>query len=103
MNIDVVALLKKIQTAGVILWIDGEDIRVNGPTSFLTPDIVEILKNHKKEIIQILQHNNGCNACENAEYIDPVGTGCLQRIKGDWEEQWTVLDKLQDCPMGYWN
>jgi hypothetical protein len=103
MNITVISFLKKIQTAGVMLWLDGDDLRVNGPNNILTPDIVEILKNHKKEIIQILQHNNECNACENAEYIDPVGTGCLQRIHGTWEEQWSAADRLEACPRGYWN
>ena len=103
MNIDVVSFIKKIQIAGVMLWIDGEDIRINGPTDILTPDIVEILKNHKNEIIQILEHNDRCTDCEYSEYINPVGTGCLQTIRGDWEEQWMALDKLQGCPMGYWN
>jgi len=103
MNVDVVSFLKKIQTAGVMLWIDGEDIRVNGPTNMLTPDIVEILKNHKKEIIQILQHNEGCIYCENLEYINPLGTGCVQKTKGLWKEQWRAVDKVEDCPMGFSN
>jgi hypothetical protein len=103
MNIDVVSFLNKIQTAGVMLWIDGGDIRVKGPTDILTPDIVEMLKNHKKEIIRILQHNDGCTDCEYAEYINPFGTGCVQRTLGHWKEQWRAVDKLEGCPMGFWN
>ena len=103
MNIDVFSFIKKIQIAGVMLWIDGEDIRINGPTDILTPDIVEILKNHKNKIIEILQHNDGCIDCENLEYINPLGTGCLQRIHETWEEQWSAADRLEACPRGHWN
>ena len=103
MNIDVFSFIKKIQIAGVMLWIDGQDIRINGPTDILTPDIVEILKNHKNEIIQILQHNDRCIDCEYSEYINPIGTGCVNKTQGYWEEQWRAVDKLEDCPMGFWN
>jgi len=103
MKNDLHSFLNKIQKAGVILWVDGSDIRVNGPNNILTPETIEFLKNHKKEIIQILQQNDLCIDCEYAEHINPIGRGCVNKTQGYWEEQWISVDKLDECPMGFWN
>lgn len=95
-------LIKNLSSAGVHLWIDGNLVNYSGPEDVLGNEVLKILKEHKQEIFQVLQHIE-CFDCEHAEYIESIGTGCKHIVAGYYQRQWTALDKLQDCPKGYWN
>ena len=43
---------------GVKLWIEGEQLRCQGPGEVLTPEVLEILKQHKSEFLNLLRKNS---------------------------------------------
>ena len=43
---------------GVKLWIEGEQLRCQGPGEVLTPEVFEILKQHKSEFLNLLRKNS---------------------------------------------
>jgi hypothetical protein len=54
----VVELLNRIDQAGVILSYFAEEDRLNAkPTSALTPGLIEEIRLHKQEIIQIMRED----------------------------------------------
>ncbi len=55
-----------------------------------------------KKIAQKLRPKQ-CLTCDQVENIEHIGIGCKHIVDGYYQRQWTVLDKLQDCPRGYWN
>ncbi|MFB2837774.1 amino acid adenylation domain-containing protein, partial [Floridanema evergladense] len=50
--------LSDISDQGVKLWVEGEQLRVNAPKGFITPEIRELLVKHKAELIPLLQQQN---------------------------------------------
>ncbi|NER93306.1 MAG: amino acid adenylation domain-containing protein [Symploca sp. SIO1B1] len=52
---NVVEFLQNLAFKGVRLWLDGENLRTGGSQEILTPDAITQLKQHKTEILQLLQ------------------------------------------------
>ena len=46
---------------------------------------------------------SACKSCKSNEEIEGIGRGCVHIAKGHYQRQWTALDKLPDCPRGFWN
>ena len=95
-------LLQQLKSNGVDLWVEGNALRYQGPADALTPDIMEILKQMKPTIMQLLQ-NDTCTNCNHHEEIPEHGSGCVHTTKGNYQYQWSQLDTLIICPRGYWN
>ncbi len=51
---DIVALLKTAQQAGLRLWADGDSLQVEGPSSPGVLALIEDLRRHKPEILALL-------------------------------------------------
>ena len=95
-------LIKNLSSAGVHLWIDGNRVNYSGPEDVLGNEVLKTLRKYKQELLHELQHSE-CFDCEHAEDIERIGKGCKHIVEGDYQRQWTLLYKLQDCPRGYWN
>ncbi|WP_293072699.1 amino acid adenylation domain-containing protein, partial [Moorena sp. SIO4A5] len=52
---NLVEFLQNISLKGVKLWCDGEKLRTGGSQEVLTPDVIAQLKQHKTQILQLLQ------------------------------------------------
>ena len=52
---NLVEFLQGISLKGVKLWSEGEKLRTGGSQEVLTPDVIAQLKQHKTEILQLLQ------------------------------------------------
>ncbi|NEO48681.1 MAG: non-ribosomal peptide synthetase, partial [Moorea sp. SIO4A3] len=50
-----VDFLQNLSLKGIRLWSDGEKLKTEGSQEILTPDIISKLKQHKTEILQLLQ------------------------------------------------
>ena len=51
----VAAILEEAKRRGIVLEIDGLDIRYRAPKGRLTPELVEAMRRHKAELLQALQ------------------------------------------------
>ncbi len=54
MPLDIVALLKTAQQAGLRLWADGDSLQVEGPSGPGVLALIEDLRRHKPEILALL-------------------------------------------------
>jgi hypothetical protein len=54
------------------------------------------------KVAQKLRQDN-CQTCEHTEHIESIGKGCKSIVKGYYQNQWSVLDTLDQCPRGHWN
>ena len=95
-------LLQQLKSRGVDLWVEGETLRYQGPAEALTPDVMDTLKKMKSTLMQVLQNNN-CTGCMHHEELPAHGPGCVQTTKGRYKFQWSHLNTIEICPMGYWN
>lgn len=94
--------LQQLKNNGVDLWIEGEKLLYQGPSTAFTPDIINTLKEMKPTLMEILQ-NDSCTNCQQHEEIPGHGTGCIHTTKGNYQYQWSRLELLDRCPQGYWN
>jgi pyochelin synthetase len=51
-------LLQKLSELGVKLWSEGDNLRVKAPKDSLTPELRDLLRLRKTELLS-LQHTNG--------------------------------------------
>ena len=69
-----VDVLTEFERMNIKLWIDGEQLRYRGPSDVLTPDVLDTLKQIKKQLMQFLSNGPakakgyGCAACGNKIY-----------------------------------
>ena len=96
------SFLQQLLKNGVDLWIEGEKLLYQGPSTAFTPDIINTLKEMKPTLMKILQKYN-CTNCQQHEEIPPHGSGCVHKINSTYQYQWSRLDVLKQCPLGYWN
>ena len=70
----VVDVLSEYESMNIKLWIDGEQLRYRGPSDVLTPDVLDTLKQIKKQLMQFLSNRPtrargyGCAGCGNKIY-----------------------------------
>ena len=70
----VVDVLSEYESMNIKLWIDGEQLRYRGPSDVLTPDVLDTLKQIKKQLMQFLSNRPtkakgyGCAGCGNRIY-----------------------------------
>ena len=70
----VVDVLSEYESMNIKLWIDGEQLRYRGPSDVLTPDVLDTLKQIKKQLMQYLSNRPtkakgyGCAGCGNRIY-----------------------------------
>ena len=48
-------------------------------------------------------NDHGCDGCKHKEIIVCAGDGCVYKTEGTYKDIWTLIDKLDECPRGYWN
>ncbi len=58
------ALLERIRGKNIFLSADGERIRYQAPKGALTPELRQEIKDHKNELLDILQDNPGNHDAE---------------------------------------
>ena len=90
---DAVVVLERAQEAGLIVWLEGSDLKVKGqqePTP-QTRAVVESLKKHKEEVITYLRQYGDANPRR--------WTGRLLMSKNS-DAGWTGLPTLRDLPGG---
>ena len=69
-----VDVLTEFESMNIKLWIDGEQLRYRGPSDVLTPDVLDTLKQIKKQLMQFLSNRPtkakgyGCAGCGNRIY-----------------------------------
>jgi TubC N-terminal docking domain len=52
-------VLSELNRLGVELSVDGDQIRYRAPTGIVTPEILNLLKTHKAEVLEALKRGNG--------------------------------------------
>jgi hypothetical protein len=63
-------LLQEAEELGIVMGVDGDDIRCLSPSGSLTPELKESLQEHKVEILALLeskQANTGMGLCPPKE------------------------------------
>ena len=97
------SFLQQLKNNGVDLWIEGEKLLYQGPSTAFTPDIINTLKEMKPTLMEILQQKYICTNCQQHEEIPLHGSGCVHKTNGAYSQQWSLLSTLKYCPQGYWN
>lgn len=62
------ALLRDLVRLGVVLRVEGDRLKVHVPKGVLTPDLVDRLRAHKAEVLDIL--NNRCPWCRGESIVE---------------------------------
>ena len=44
-----------------------------------------------------------CDKCSCLEELPKQGSGCVSKLNGNYQYQWSLLATLEQCPRGYWN
>ena len=47
---DISAILTSARASGVQISVDGDDLKVLGPTGTITPELIDLLKTHKRDV-----------------------------------------------------
>ena len=98
----VVDVLSEYESMNIKLWIDGEQLRYRGPSDALTPDVLDTLKQIKKQLMQFLSNGPtkakgyGCGCGHNLyEQIENF-VEVSQPENTNWEHQYR-LEKVWQC------
>jgi len=102
-------ILSIIRKKGIVLEVQGNDIKCQAPTGTLTPDLIESMRSHKPEILTILtsfkQPKSGeCENCPAAGLWDFKGPGswCFHSayFLGKTAKPVHCTAARKDCPLG---
>ncbi len=95
-------ILTMAHKKGIILSVQGDLIIYKAPLGTMTPDLIESLRTHKKNIIGLLTDQQPLTKCLGAEcvharYEDEGRSRCLWC--GNLEK---AVIYLMECPKGNW-
>ena len=68
-----VAILRELETLGIRVVLQGDKVRLRGPTDALKPDFTERLRHYKTEIAEAIRACPVCVEC-GAAITEPVNT-----------------------------
>ncbi|MGE5618092.1 MAG: hypothetical protein ACM3US_02410 [Sphingomonadaceae bacterium] len=74
MNPTVIELVADLSRRGLILEVAGNKLKIRGPRPLLTPNVLEVLREHKPEIVRLLSQKEGTdgrNAAVDAAVSGP--------------------------------
>ena len=93
MNISL--LFKDLIQRGAKLWIEGDQLRCQGSGELLTPEVLEILKLHKSEFLDLLRENT----IGSEEYPLSHGQQALWFLNQDAKESaaYNIAASLRIC------
>lgn len=106
------ALLRRVESLGVILWVEGDQLRYKARQP-VSDGLKNRIRQHKPEIINLLRFakvqetirpkvpewcDPGCTCFCRLEFPDlPMVMGCYQENDSShW--RWSRLDKMTYCP-----
>lgn len=75
-----VTLLNELAQQDIRLWLDGEQLRYSAPDGAMTPEVIQLLRQHKPAIIQFLQQSeNQQTTIPSADYSKPLPVSSAQQ------------------------
>ncbi|MBO3457408.1 non-ribosomal peptide synthetase [Aetokthonos hydrillicola Thurmond2011] len=81
-------LLAELEKRGVTLWVENDKLNIEAPKGVLTPELRDSLREHKQEIIRLLQ-------------ISDTNTTSVATIKPDPQNRYEPFP-LTDIQQAYW-
>src|SRR6266849_10357243 len=84
-------LITSLSQKGITLWAEGAQLRIRAPKGVLTPDVRELITQHKAELLRMVERESG------AETIDVS----LPRIRPRPEDRHKPFP-LNDIQQAYW-
>ena len=96
----VVDVLTEFERMNIKLWIDGEQLRYRGPSDVLTPDVLDTLKQIKKQLMQYLSNvptkaqGYGCSCGHNLYH--QLEDFVEEPADDNWEHQYRLC-KVWQC------
>lgn len=97
-------ILSVVNEKGIILEAQGGHINYKAPPGTMTPDLVESIRTHKKNIISLL------NSKQAHSHVKCLGVECSYiRYEDEEGSPWLWCDHLEkavihlmECPQGHW-
>ncbi|MEO1592741.1 MAG: thioester reductase domain-containing protein, partial [Cyanobacteria bacterium J06632_22] len=80
---ELTALLARLQSRDIRLWLDGDTLRCNAPKGSLTPELTAQLKEHKPAIIALLK---GSATSQTANPTAPPANSTVTPTQPDWQQ-----------------
>ena len=50
-------VIREVDGLGIQLWVDGDNLRIRAPKGVVTPELLEDIKRHKKELLHLEMWN----------------------------------------------
>ena len=78
------ALLAELTAMDIRLAVDGIVLNVDAPKGTLTPQLLDTIRRHRRELIHLLRCQGPCDGCGRHQYVDtPIHGG--RSIRRDCE------------------
>lgn len=74
-----IQLISALKEQGIVLFVDGNELRFRAPKGALTADLKTQIAKHREEIVRHLQ--------AQAEYSKPQPNKCLRCNTGEWIDE----------------
>ena len=101
-------ILAELQSRGVTLQVEGDSLKCRGKQSALTPELLDIVRQHKGELLALLApHACTCNPLLNQKDVGALaqaacGPGIAPCSACGYRWQCKVCRGCRQCRVGSW-